>query len=140
MGKWHEAALRVKPLYQKAAQSLGDEDALEIKGIYPEWEVGVDYTTRKKVTDNGTLYRCLQAHTSQADWRPSTTPSLWTALDETNAGTIDNPIPYDGNMVLEEGKYYSQNGVIYLCFRDSVNPVYHALSDLVSIYVEEVSA
>lgn len=51
-------------------------------------------------------------------------------------GTIENPIPYDGNMILEEGKYYSQDGVTYLC--NSGNPVYHALKDLVGLYVEVV--
>lgn len=36
-------------------------------------------------------------------------------------------------------KYYTQNGALYLCNRDTVNPVYHALADLVGIYVEVVS-
>ena len=136
MGKRHDAALRVKPLYQKGAQSLGDEEAIQIKNIYPEWEVGVEYTARKKVMRNGTLYRCLQAHTSQADWAPELAPALWTAIDETNAGTIDNPIPYNGNMALEAGKYYSEDGVVYYCTRGSINPVYAALKDLVPLYVE----
>ena len=51
-------------------------------------------------------------------------------------GTLENPIEYSGNMVLEEGKYYIQDGVTYLCNRDTVNPVYHNLSDLVGHYVE----
>ena len=136
MAKRHDEALRVKPLYQKGAQSLGDEEAIQIKNIYPEWEVGVEYTARKKVMRNGTLYRCLQAHTSQADWAPELAPALWTAIDETNAGTIDNPIPYNGNMALEAGKYYSEDGVVYYCTRDSINPVYAALKDLVPLYVE----
>jgi hypothetical protein len=53
-------------------------------------------------------------------------------------GTIENPIEYNGNMVLENGKYYSQDGVTYLCNRDTINPVYHALKDLVGLYVETV--
>jgi hypothetical protein len=39
-------------------------------------------------------------------------------------------------MALENGKYYSQDGVIYYCNRDTVNPVYSALKDLVGLYVE----
>lgn len=117
MGKWHEAALRVKPLYQKAAQSLGDEDALEIKGIYPEWEVGADYTTRKKVIDNGILYRCRQAHTSEAGFPPPSVPALWVAINEENAGTIDQPIPAVRGMEYTYFLYYldPEDGKTYLC-------------------------
>jgi hypothetical protein len=39
-------------------------------------------------------------------------------------------------MVLENGKYYSQDGAAYYCWRDTGNPVYHALKDLVGLYVE----
>ena len=138
MGKRHEAALKVKPIFQKGAQSLSDEEALAVKGIYDEWEAGVDVKVHEKRTRGGKLYRCKQAHTTQADRSPDTAPALWEVIDETNAGTIDNPIPYDGNMALEEGKYYEQDGVVYLCIRDTGNPVYHALADLVGIYVEEV--
>lgn len=136
MGKRYDAALRIKPVLQKGAQSLGDEDALTIKTLYPEWETGVEYTARKKVMRNGTLYRCLQAHTSQAGWAPELSPALWTAIDEEHKGTISDPIPYDGNMALEAGKYYSEDGVVYYCTRDSINPVYAALKDLVPLYVE----
>lgn len=50
----------------------------------------------------------------------------------------DDPIPYCGNMALESGKYYSQDGKVYKCTRDTGNPVYNALSELVGLYVEEV--
>ena len=49
-----------------------------------------------------------------------------------------DPIPYDGNMALEAGKYYIQDYVIYLCNRDTVNPVYNPLAELVGLYVETV--
>lgn len=64
--------------------------------------------------------------------------SLYAEVCETHAGTLDDPIPYDGNMALENGKYYIQSGVIYLCNRDTVNPVYNALSELVGLFVEVV--
>ena len=46
---------------------------------------------------------------------------------------------YDSNMALESGKYYTQSGMTYLCSRDTVNPVYNALSELVGIYVEVIN-
>lgn len=49
-----------------------------------------------------------------------------------------DPIPYDGNMVLTAGLYYHQDYVIYRCIQDTVNPVYHPLSELVGLYVEVV--
>ena len=46
---------------------------------------------------------------------------------------------YNGNMALESGKHYTQGGVTYMCNRDTINPVYNALVDLVGVYVEVVS-
>ena len=82
------------------------------------------------------LYRCLQAHTSQDDWTPAVAASLWTVIDEAHAGTIEDPIPYSGNMALEHGKYYAQDSIIYLCTRDTGIAVHSALKDLVGHYVE----
>ena len=39
-------------------------------------------------------------------------------------------------MALEAGLYYTQGGVVYLCNRDTGQPVYNALDELVGIYVE----
>ena len=62
--------------------------------------------------------------------------ALYTVIDVTHSGTQDDPIPYNGNMALQSGKYYTQNNILYLCNRDTVNPVYNALAELVGIYVE----
>lgn len=142
MPKRHEAALRAKPLYQKGAQSLSDTEALKVKGIYPKWEdlIGTAAEVDYKFIYDGRLYRVVQAHTFQSNWIPGLdTASLYTLIDETHAGTIDNPIPYNGNMALEAGKYYSEDGVVYYCTRDTINPVYAALADLVPLYVEVVN-
>lgn len=64
------------------------------------------------------------------------TESLWERIDETHDGTKYDPIPYNGNMALQNGLYYTQSGVLYRCTRDTGNPVYHTLSELVGIYVE----
>jgi hypothetical protein len=118
--------------------SVNDNTALRMKGFYPEWATGISYEPGFKVRYNSKLWRTIQAHTSQAGWEPENTPSLWEQINETHEGTIDDPIPYDGNMVLAAGLYYYQNHAIYLCNRDSGNPVYHPLSDLVGLYVEVV--
>lgn len=121
--------------------SLSDEDALSVKSIYPEWASLVGKTVKKdeKMQCDGKLWKVLQDHTVQEQWRPGTgTESLYTEIVESAAGTIDDPIPYDNNMELEQDKYYSQDGEVYLCVRDTGIPVYNPLKDLVGIYVELV--
>lgn len=121
--------------------SLSDEDALSVKSIYPEWASLVGKTVKKdeKMQCDGKLWKVLQDHTVQEQWRPGTgTESLYTEIVESAAGTEDDPIPYDNNMELEQGKYYSQDGKVYLCTRDTEIPVYNPLKDLVGIYVELV--
>ena len=118
--------------------SVDDNTALRMVAFYPEWAEGQDYTAGYKAQHGGKLWRCIQAHTSQAGWEPENTASLWTEICESHAGTLEDPIPYSGNMALESGKYYMQDGKIYRCTRDTVNPVYNALSELVGLYVEEV--
>lgn len=116
---------------------VDDATALRMVEFYPEWAAGQAYTVGYKVQRGGKLWRCIQAHTSQDSWEPSTdTASLWERIDETHDGTQYDPIPYEGNMALENGKYYIQDGVTYLCNRDTGNPVYNALSELVGLYVE----
>ena len=114
---------------------VDDNTALRMVSYYPEWSAGVAYTVGFKVQHNGKLWRVVQAHTSQVGWEPENAASLWTQICETHGGTEDDPIPYEGNMALDNGKYYKQDDVVYLCFRDTVNPVYHALSALVGLYV-----
>ena len=120
------------------ALAVDDNTALRMKDFYPEWAESTAYTVGYKVQYNGKLWRVVQAHTSQTGWEPENAPSLWETINETHSGTIDDPIPYDGNMALESGKHYIQGGVIYLCNRKTVNPVYNALASLVGLYVEAV--
>ena len=71
-------------------------------------------------------------------WEPENVPALWEEICETHDGSLYDPIPYEGSMALVSGKYYRQDVVVYLCSRDTVNPVYNPLRELVGIYVEEV--
>ena len=118
--------------------SVDDNTALRMKSYYPEWAENTAYSVGYKAQRNGKLWRVVQAHTSQVTWEPENAPSLWEQINETHDGSMYDPIPYEGNMALENGKYYTQNDVIYLCNRDTVNPVYHKLAELVGLYVVEV--
>lgn len=118
--------------------TVDDQTALRMLAYYPDWTAGTAYTAGYKVQRNGKLAKCLQAHTAQVGWEPENAASLWAYIDETHDGTKYDPIPYNGNMVLENGKYYTQGGVTYLCNRDTGQPVYNALAELVWLYVETV--
>ena len=130
-------AKQLRQLIEQLAVTLDDETALTGVELFPRWTIDRAYAVGDKVQRNSKLWRCIQAHTSQIGWEPENVASLWTEICESHAGTLEDPIPYNGNMGLESGKYYSQNSKIYRCTRDTGNPVYHALSELVGLYVEE---
>lgn len=119
--------------------SVNDQTALRMVAYYPDWTAGTAYAAGDRLVYNGYLYKVLQAHTAQETWLPGAgTESLYVRIDEQHDGTKYDPIPYSGNMALQNGKYYSQSGKTYLCNRDTGNPVYNALADLVGLYVEEI--
>ena len=138
-----ERAMELRPVIEKASQSLEDTVALTAVELFPKWKDLVDKA--EKVTKGfrfqhgGKLYRTEQPEYVFVDtYVPGAagTESLFSKVDKDHAGTIDDPIPYERNMEIYEGLYYSQNGVTYLCIRSSGQPLYHDLSDLVGIYVE----
>lgn len=123
--------------------SLDDQQSLEVKSLYPTWEsfIGKQLEKDMKVQYDGKLFKVVQTHTAQQDWYPSiSTASLFTEIVEDHAGTLEDPIPYpaDGNMIIYNGKYYIENDIIYLCIRDSQQPLYTALSTVVDNYVQVV--
>ena len=135
LGEVQEMMVRV----QINTLAVDDATALRMVAYYPEWTAGTAYAAGDRLVYNGDLYKVLQAHTAQETWLPGTgTESLYVRIDEQHDGSKYDPIPYSGNMALESGKYYSQSGKTYLCNRDTGNPVYNTLADLVGIYVTEV--
>lgn len=70
-------ARALRALIEKAAVSLDDEDALEAVELFPVWKADTAYATDDRIRYGEKLYRCVQAHTSQADWMPDRTPALW---------------------------------------------------------------
>ena len=140
-----EMARNLRPYVEQAAQNLPDADGLKAKVLYPRWEklVQLGSVTAEagyRFTHNGDLYKCVNANpTFQSDWVPGNgTAALYVRIDEAHAGTLADPIPYDGNMELKAGLYYIQSGVTYLCNRNTGQPVYNSLAELAGLYVETV--
>lgn len=60
--------------------TASDTAAIGAVEIFPSWQTGASYAVGDRIRDGDMLYRCLQAHTSQADWSPGAAASLWTAI------------------------------------------------------------
>ena len=134
-------AAMLKMALKQARAITDDQEALSVQCLYKEWnkQIGKQLNVGEYIQHEGKLYRVLQAHTAQNTWAPGNgTESIFVVIDKEHAGTLEDPIPYEGNMELFNGKYYIQNEVVYLCTIDSGAPLYHDLSSLVGIYVEEV--
>lgn len=100
--------------------------ALEVPVLYPYWAPGIPYggdgevkIVRRPLEGRDQLYRCGKPHTSQTGWEPENVPAVWTAINQTNKGTMDDPIPAARGMEYTYGKYYEdpEDGKIYLCKR-----------------------
>lgn len=121
--------------------TLSDEQALSCKTLYPSWEsyIGSSLSINDKVVYQNKLYKVRQEVSTVLENQPPSvdTAALYEEICESHKGTLEDPIPYN-NMELENGKYYSQNEIIYLCNRNTGIPVYNNLSDLINIYVIQV--
>lgn len=136
-------------LIRQQVQTLevDDQTALRMRRYYPAFAELVGQTVQQGTkfragsSEDADLYKVIQPDLRiQAQYPPGEgTESLYTRIDEEHAGDTHDPIPYSGNMELEAGKYYTQDSVTYHCTTGTGQPVYHALAELVGIYVEVVS-
>lgn len=111
------------------------EQSLKNKRYYPQWKdiIGKPVDTGFRFNEGENMYEVIQPHTLSAEWVPGTgTESLYKVVQEEHEGTKDDPIPWQLNMELYNGKYYTDKGVKYLCIRDSGMGLSFALADLVS--------
>jgi len=76
-----EKAYALRALIEKASSSLTDEEALTGVELFPHWKEEFEYIVNDRVSYEGTLYKCLTAHTSQSTWIPPNSPSLWVRVD-----------------------------------------------------------
>ena len=142
-----ERALQLRPVIEKASQSLDDSTALTAMELFPKWkdlvQAAAKVVTGFRFQHDGKLWRIEQPEYIFVEYYvPGTagTESLFSMVDEEHKGTVEDPIPYERNMEIYEGLYYTQGGVLYRCIRSSGQPLYHDLSALVGNYVEVVNS
>lgn len=144
----YEMVSAVRMMVQPQLASLPDNEAVNVKALYDPWasKIGKEIKKDKKVYYDDKLFKARQDINPVLENQPpgSGTQSLYEEINETHAGTLEDPIPYNSEhdplfsgMELEEGKYYIQDGITYLCTRNTDIAVYADLKDLVGIYVEQ---
>ena len=135
-----KARNRMKEMVSQAKISAAgntDERAYAVKTLYDCWAdipVGTMLPAGKIVLhSDGVLYRVKegQRHGKQATWAPDVSPSLFTPIPKASeTGTQDNPITWVEGMESEEGKYYTDEDVLYLCIESSGIGLYGKPKDL----------
>lgn len=114
-----QASEQIRKALQMYAQTLTDEQAMEISTIYPAYEVGRAYSADELFTycinDVGDpqLYRVVQAHTSQSDWKPDITPSLYTPIGLNPQGYPKWSRPTGAHDAYNTGAIVDYNGTLY---------------------------
>lgn len=114
-----QRAEQLRRALQKFAASLSEEDAMEVATVYDPWAVGKTYAQGTYLTYgvNGVgdpqLYKVVQAHTSQADWTPDATPSLYTAIGLDPQGYPIWSRPTGAHDAYNTGDIVDYNGTLY---------------------------
>ena len=110
-------AIAYRDKIETAASTMTDETALTAVELFPMWAIGKAYAVNDRVRYNGALYKCIQAHTSQSDWMPSATPTLWktVSIDEYPEWVQ----PTGAHDAYNTGDKVSYNGKHYVCTIDA---------------------
>ena len=125
-------------------EDVSNNEALSMASAYNYWDGKSksyggekdEKIVRRLIDGEDVLFKCISPHTSQEDWTPEITPALWNRIDLEHAGTKEDPIPAALNMEYFKDKYYIEEGVLYLCTRDSGIALAYMPSQLVGHYFE----
>lgn len=132
--------LMVKAFNEKADTT--NEDALYYQTlVYPyDHYVGKSLKTGQLVVYGDRIYRVRQeiAVVLEDQYPSVDTAALYEVIEKEHTGDADDPIPYLPPMEIFNGKYYTQDNVVYLCTRDSGVALSHDLKDLVDVYVSQI--
>lgn len=105
----------MRKLLASATNDLTDEEALEVEECFPTWEslIGKTVEAGKRVWDDGHLWRVLQTHTEQTDWRPGDTPALFAVVSLEEWPEIPEYIPAESPWMKDQKGTWK--GKRYIC-------------------------
>ena len=115
-----QMAEQFRKAMQFFTQTLGDEEAMEVSTVYPAYEVGKAYKEKEMLAygvnsvGDPQLYRVVQAHTSQEDWKPDTTASLYTPIGLDEDGYPIWAQPTGAHDAYNKGDIVDYNGTLYI--------------------------
>lgn len=125
---------QLKELAQAQVEALTDDEAKKVPALFPLWSPDSEaYAVGDRVWYQASLYKCVQAHTSQSTWNPKDAVSLWANVSEESQeadGSREHPYQWESGMTCYNGKYYIEDNILYICTRDSGGPVYNRIADL----------
>lgn len=114
-----QAAEQLRRAIQMFANSLSDEKAMEVAGVFDLWQVGKTYAEGEFViygvnaVGDPQLYKVVQAHTSQTDWTPDATASLYTPIGLDEYGYPIWSKPTGAHDAYNTGDVVNFNDVLY---------------------------
>lgn len=133
-----EQAKIVLKAQTRQVTTFSNNEALKVRDLFDDWSdfIGQTLNAGEIVRTAEGLWRVRQEHVAQKHYAPSIhTAALYERIVRDHEGTESDPIPYAPPMEIFNGKYYTQDGVLYLCNRDSEQALTHNLSELVGLYV-----
>lgn len=138
---FEEQAKIVLKAQTRQVTTFSNNEALKVRDWFDNWNdlIGQTLSTGRVVRTAEGLWRVRQEHVAQKHYAPSIhTAALYERIVKDHEGTESDPIPYAPPMEIFNGKYYTQDDVLYLCTRDSGQALTHNLSELVGLYVSIV--
>lgn len=106
----YQDAIKYRNIIQKAAESLNDADAIETPMLFEKWEINKTYQVNKRICYNDKIYKVLQTHTSQSDWKPDVAVSLFAQILIPNPDIIPQWVQPDSTNPYMMGDKVSHNG------------------------------
>lgn len=138
---FEERAKIVLKAQTRQMTTFTNNEALKVRDLFDNWSdfIGQTLNAGQIVRTAEGLWRVRQEHKAQRHYAPSIhTAALYERIVRDHEGTESDPIPYAPPMEIFNGKYYTQDDVLYLCTRDSGQALTHNLSELVGLYVSIV--
>ena len=114
-----EEALKLRAVIEQSVANLDDETALKGVTLFPAWESGKVYTVGERVKHNNTLYKVLQAHTSQGDWMPDVSPSLFAQVLIPDPEVIPEWVQPDSTNPSMKGDKVKHNNKVWISTIDN---------------------
>ena len=105
----------VKNMLAQDTEALSDEAALSVAALFPTFvsKIGQAVSVGERLWYDGKLYKVIQAHTIQDDWKPDTLPAMYTEISIVEIPEWVQPIGDTGLYMI--GDKVTHNGHTWEC-------------------------